>query len=62
MDNFKLPPIPKELLEVLEKRFPDKAPVLGQDMATIMFNAGQANVVRLLRHHFNLQNQNILEN
>lgn len=62
MDNLKFPPISKELLEVLEKRFADRAPDLGMNMETIMFNSGQVSVIRLLRHQFDLQNQNILEN
>lgn len=62
MDNLKFPPISKELLEVLEKRFSDRAPDIGMSMETIMFNSGQVSVIRLLRHQFDLQNQNILEN
>jgi hypothetical protein len=62
MDNLKIPTIPKELLEVLEKRFPDKSPDLTDNIDAIRFNSGQVQVVRFLRYHFNLQNQNILEN
>lgn len=62
MDNLKIPTIPKELLEVLEKRFPDQAPDLTDNIDAIRFNSGQVQVVRFLRYHFNLQNQNILEN
>lgn len=62
MDNFKFPKIPKELLEVLEKRFPDVAPELADSTDLIRHKAGQVSVIRLLRHQFTLQNQNILEN
>jgi hypothetical protein len=62
MDNSKFPIVPKELLEVLEKRFPDKAPDLTDNIDAVRFSSGQVNVVRFLRYQFNLQNQNILEN
>ena len=62
MDNFKFPLIPKELLEVLEKRFPDVAQELADSTDLIRHKAGQVSVIRLLRHQFTLQNQNILEN
>jgi hypothetical protein len=62
MDNFKFPIIPKELLEALEMRFQDKAPDLQDSNDAIRHQSGQVSVVRFLRHQFNLQNQNILEN
>ena len=61
MDNLKFPNIPKELLEVLEKWYPDRSPELTDSVDSIRHQAGQVSVVRLLRHQFNLQNQNILE-
>lgn len=61
MDNFKFPQIPKELLEVLEKRFMDVAPDLSETNDSIRFKSGQVSVIRLLRHQFTLQNQSILE-
>lgn len=57
-----LPVISKELLENLESRFPDRAPDIKDDIDTIRFRSGQVSVVRFLRHQFELQNQNILEN
>ncbi len=62
MDIFMFPPVPKELIEMLESRFPDRAPDLQDDLDKIRFNSGQVSVIRFLRHQFNLQNQNILEN
>jgi hypothetical protein len=62
MDNSKFPLVSKDLLEELERRFSDKAPTRGAKIDDIMFDAGQVNVVRMLRHQFTLQNQNILEN
>lgn len=62
MDNLKFPPVPKELIEMLELRFPDRAPDVDDDLNVIRFKSGQVSVIRFLRHQFNLQNQNILEN
>jgi hypothetical protein len=61
MDNLRFPPIPKELLEVLEKRFPDVSPEITDSLDLVRFKTGQVSVVRLLRHQFTLQNQSILE-
>lgn len=62
MENLRFPSIPKELLEVLEKRFPDVASDLADSNDQIRYKSGQVSVIRLLRHQFTLQNQNILEN
>lgn len=62
MDNLKFPPVPKDLVEMLELRFPDRAPDLDDELDQIRFKSGQVSVIRFLRHQFNLQNQNILEN
>lgn len=62
MENNKLPNVPKELLEALEKRFPDRLPENMETLDSIRFRSGQVSVIRMLRHHFELQNQNILEN
>jgi hypothetical protein len=62
MDNFKFPLVSKELLAELEKRFPDRAPEIGDSHDSILIQTGQVSVVRFLRHQFDLQNQNILEN
>lgn len=62
MDNNKFPNISKELLDELEKRFPDRLPEAHTTHENYLLKQGQVSVVRLLRHQFNLQNQNILEN
>jgi len=59
--SLRVPPIPKEFLEMLEARFPDRAPGLEDSLDEIRFRSGQVSVVRWLRHQFDLQNQNILE-
>lgn len=61
MENLKFPKISKELIEVLEMRFPDRSPDLQDPIDAIRYQSGQVSVVRLIRHHFNLQNQNVLE-
>lgn len=62
MDNLKFPLVSKELLEELEKRFPDRLPDAPTTIDQYLVRQGRAEVIRLLRHQFNLQNQNILEN
>jgi hypothetical protein len=62
MDNNKFPTVPKELLDELEKRFPDRLPPTPVELEDYLYLQGQQAVVRLIRHQFNLQNQNILEN
>lgn len=62
MDKLKIPPISKELLEMLEVRFPDRAPDPGESIDAIRFKSGQVSVIRFLRHQFDFQNQTILEN
>ena len=52
-----IPDIPLELLQDLERRFPDKAPTIGTSSEKVWYNAGAASVVRFLRHHYDRQNQ-----
>lgn len=61
MDNQRFPVVPKELLEELEKRFPDRMPDHPMPHPDYLLRQGHSQVVRFLRHQFNLQNQNILE-
>jgi hypothetical protein len=63
MDNFKFPPVSKELLAELERRFPDRLPDFVQEpLDNIRHKQGQVSVIRFLRTQFELQNRNILEN
>lgn len=62
MDNSKFPLVSKELLEELEKRFPDRLPEQHTTLDQYILRQGRVEVIRFLRHQFNLQNQNILEN
>ena len=57
------PEIPKSLLDELEKRFPNRIPTEPKiTEADFRMLQGQQQVIALLRHQFNLQNQTILEN
>lgn len=61
MNMFKsFPSIPKELLEELEKRFPDKCPEVGDTIDQIRIKQGQVSVIRLLRAAFEFQNTTVL--
>jgi hypothetical protein len=61
MKNNRFPPITKELLEELEKRFSDLMPDFNDSIETIRFKQGQVSVIRFLRTTFDSQNRNILE-
>lgn len=61
MSMFKnFPSIPKELLEELEKRFPDKCPEQGETTDQIRVKMGQVSVIRFLRAAFEFQNTTVL--
>ena len=63
MDNLKFPPVSKELLAELERRFPDRLPDFAQEpLDIIRHKQGQVSVIRFLRTQFEKQNRNILEN
>jgi hypothetical protein len=63
MDKTKrLPIVSKELLEDLEKRFPDRMPDPNLTYEQILFQSGQVSVVRFLRSAFEAQTKNVLEN
>ncbi len=53
------PQVPKELLEELERRFPDRVP---EPVACPKVAYGNVQVVRFLRSQFNQQQETILEN
>jgi|TARA_R100000479_G_scaffold174872_2_gene124358 hypothetical protein len=48
-----LPDIPKNLLEELDARFPEKCPSIDEDDRSIWVYAGQRSVVKLLWEHYN---------
>ena len=55
-----LPSIPKDLLEALEKKFPDECPSINDSDRDIWRKVGRAEVVRHLRFVFNRQNETIM--
>tara|TARA_B100000959_G_scaffold274863_1_gene327344 strand:+ start:97 stop:297 length:201 start_codon:yes stop_codon:yes gene_type:complete len=57
----KLPPISKELLEELDKLFPERTPEINMDMKEIYFRIGQRSVVRFLHKEKKQQSDNIME-
>jgi hypothetical protein len=57
-DKQNFPSVPKDLLEELESRFPDRVPNIDANHHEVY---GQVSVVRLLRRFFNEQNETILE-
>jgi len=61
-NDRKFPVVTKELLEELERRFPDICPEIDLSVDEIRIRQGQVSVIRFLRSNFNLQNRNILEN
>ncbi|UHX60273.1 hypothetical protein RsoPWF2_34 [Ralstonia phage vRsoP-WF2] len=62
MANDKFPPIPKELLEALEKRFPETPLENIGSVDQLRLAQGELRVVRFLRAQFEKQTKNILEN
>jgi hypothetical protein len=53
--------VTKELLEELEKRFPDRCPEPDLSLDEIRFKQGQVSVIRFLRGHYEAQSKNVLE-
>lgn len=62
MKNNKFPNVSKDLLDELEKRFPNAIPAQLVSLDEFRVIQGHQEVIRLLRHQFDLQNKNILEN
>ena len=59
--SIKLPPISKELLEGLDKLFPERTPDINMEMKEIYFRVGQRSVVRFLHEEKKQQSNNIME-
>lgn len=62
MKNKKFPNIPKDLLDELERRYPDRMPDLSASQDAIKISQGQISVIRFIRSQFDTQNKTILEN
>lgn len=61
-DNERLPPISVELINVLDKRFPDQCPKLDEIDRMIWFAAGQRAVVDFLIEQHKRQNETLFPN
>jgi hypothetical protein len=59
--DLRPPPVSKEILEWLERLFPDRAPDLKHSTDEIRFRSGQVSVVRKLRSEYEAQTKNALE-
>jgi hypothetical protein len=57
-DKQNFPSVPKDLLEELEKRFPDRVPNKDVNHHEVY---GQVSVIRLLRRNYEEQHKTILE-
>lgn len=55
-----VPPIPRPLLEYLERTYPDRMPDERMPLDEIRVRTGQVSVVRHLRVQYNRQQENIL--
>ena len=58
MSDYRFPRVPKELLDELEKRWPDK--VVDPDKQCPKEAYGAAQVIRFIRYQYDLQQKNIL--
>jgi hypothetical protein len=56
-----IPTIPKQLIDWLSDRIPERHPTLDKSDREVWFNAGKRNVVNFLVDKYNEQNQNILQ-
>lgn len=56
----KLPVIPQDLLEALDKQFPDRCPEPSWSEREIWMRVGERRVVRFLKRIFEQQNENVL--
>lgn len=60
MDYRTWPPLGADLIDHLEKAFPEKSPRQGETLENLMFRGGQRDVVSTLRAVFNQQNETVL--
>lgn len=59
-DDFQFPRIPLDVLEELNKRFPEHCADLQWEEKQVWFMSGQRAVVRFLNHIYQIQNENPL--
>jgi hypothetical protein len=56
-----LPPIPQNLIDKLEEIIPERCASLSMSDREIWFYAGKRELVRILKDHYESQNQTILD-
>lgn len=59
--DLEVPAIPADVVEYLERLFPDRAPTLTMSANEVWFAAGATSPIRHLRHLLSTQQENILE-
>ncbi len=57
----KFPPVSKELIEEINKLFPEMSADLKWSEKEVWFRSGQRSIVRFLNSHYIKQNDNIME-
>ena len=51
----KFPYVSRELIEELERRFPERSPSKGENMEVLLWRGGECSVVRFLREKYKQQ-------
>jgi len=62
IDNDRFPPVPANLIEALDERFPDQCPKLDEKDRMIWFAAGSRAVVDFLVEMHKRQNETLFPN
>jgi hypothetical protein len=61
MTEQTLPFIPQDLLDDLNRRYPERCPEVDWSDRDIWLKAGERRVIRFLNEQFKRQNENLLE-
>jgi hypothetical protein len=61
MNEYTLPFIPQDLLDDLNRRYPERCPEVDWSDRDIWIKAGERRVIRLLNDMFARQQENLLE-
>ncbi|MFB2563640.1 hypothetical protein [Rhizobium sp. IMFF44] len=59
-DQTRFPYIPKDLIEALDKRFPERTPSLKTSLDEIRWKGGERAVVRFLLEQYDRQNETVI--
>ena len=60
MDEDDFPTVPRDLIDALDKRFPEKTPSLTASLDEIRWKGGERNVVRFLLEQHRRQNETVI--